>query len=69
VVALVQSCPTCIAGGANGVGGNWRPKDSNESISTAEKYEGNSSLAFNVADGQSHGVEFPFDTLITKGGV
>lgn len=70
VVALVQTCTSCIAGGGNGVGGNWRPGDSDETVSTAEKYEGASSLAYNVADGNSHSVTFPFDTLApSTGGV
>ncbi len=71
VVALRQTGTTLITGTETGIAGNWRGTgDGDEFISTAQKYEGASSLEFNVADGNSHQVSYPFDTGVpTVGGV
>lgn len=66
VVAVCQSGP--LVGGSTGDLGNWA-LGSGVSGSTAQKYEGKSSLAFNVADGGNHTTSFTFDTAIYNGGV
>jgi len=71
VVALIQTGLSVQANG-DGPGNlttNWRTSDSAVGLSTAEKYEGTSSLAFNVSDGNSHNIQFPWDTETTTGGV
>jgi hypothetical protein len=70
VVALTQTGPTVVADSGN-IASNWRGiGDGDEVVSTAQKYEGASSLAFNVADGRDHRVLYYFDTGVpTVGGV
>ena len=58
------------------IGGNlqsniagWYTSDSNCTLSTAEVYDGNGSLAINVSNGASHAVGYDFDRDTTKGGV
>ena len=53
---------------ANTIGG-WAANDANSSLSTAQAYEGQGSLAINVADGNSHTVHWQVDNEGTTGGV
>ena len=48
---------------------NWVAGDSNSNLTTADKYEGQGSLAMNVADGNSHYVDYGWDTGQNTGGV
>jgi hypothetical protein len=78
------SCPTLSAGvgvtevlTSTSIGGNistnviggWQANDANGSLSTAQAYEGQGSLAINVADGNSHTVHWQVDNQGTTGGV
>ena len=61
---------TSVGGGLTGWGvAGWSSPDGNASLTTADKYEGQGSLAINVADGGSHYVDYGWDTEITTGGV
>jgi hypothetical protein len=53
---------------SGGVGG-WYTSDSNSALSTAKAFDGNGSLAINVADGNSHAVHYGWDYTTTNGGV
>ena len=78
------SCPTLSAGvgvtevlTSTSIGGNistnviggWQANDANGSLSTAQAYEGQGSLAIDVADGNSHTVHWQVDNQGTTGGV
>ena len=49
--------------------GGWAANDAESALSTAEAYDGQGSLAIDVADGSSHSVRYGWDTEITTGGV
>ena len=49
--------------------GGWQANDANGSLSTAQAYEGQGSLAIDVADGNSHTVHWQVDNQGTTGGV
>jgi hypothetical protein len=65
-VAVCQSGVDVAMTSTSGGGWGW---GSGTAISTAQKYEGNSSLAYNVSDGNSHTASFGWDTATYVGGV
>ena len=54
-------------GGGNAIGG-WSAGDTQSELSTAAAYDGQGSLAINVADGSSHSVHFSWDQYVVNGG-
>ena len=54
-------------GGGNAIGG-WSAGDTESELSTAAAYDGQGSLAINVADGSSHSVQFSWDQYVVNGG-
>ena len=54
-------------GGGNAIGG-WSADDTESELSTAAAYDGQGSLAINVADGSSHSVHFSWDQYVVNGG-
>ncbi|MGC2305195.1 hypothetical protein [Candidatus Binatus sp.] len=78
------ACPTLAAGvgvaevlTSPAIGGplnknviaGWAAGDTNSSLSTADKFEGQGSLSINVADGNSHYVDYGWDVEVSHNGV
>src|SRR5271155_5707793 len=69
VVSMCVSSPSLgLAHSYQGFGG-WTLLDTAVNPTTAQKYEGNSSLGFSVADGGTHAAEYYFDNGVSQGGV
>ncbi len=68
VVAACQTGPS-VAGLATSQGGWGLGSDGKITISTAQKYEGASSMAYDVSAGGSESATFGWDTATTLGGV
>src|SRR5208337_2009889 len=58
-----------ICGSTSNVIGGWAANDSRSCFSTADKYEGQGSLAMDVSDGNQHQVHYGWDLYVTTGGV
>ncbi len=65
VVAACISGPT-VSATSSSIGG-WG-MSSGVSISTAQQYDGRSSMAYNVSDGNSHSANFGWDAVVTTAG-
>jgi len=58
-----------LCGNTSNVLGGWAANDAKSCYSTAAAFDGQGSLAINVADGSSHSVRYGWDTSVTTGGV
>jgi hypothetical protein len=72
-VSLCKQGPS-VAANAYDLGAGWGPggvgnSDAAVTLSTAQKYEGKTSLAIDVSGGASHQVQFTWDSATTTGGV
>ena len=70
-VAEVRTGTTLWGGiqSGGGIAGDWFTHDDNCNYSTTHAYDGRSSLACTVADGENHAVHYIWDLASSKGGV